>query len=342
MTSERDIFSLSGPAYLTHINWDDHHHRRSVAACLVQGVYVLERDRQLNRMDTDALAAPWWESFGFKLVQLLLDDTDFSIFGAIYELRHSSFSQGLPSQTVPNAVIAFRGTITKSDSLSRDLELDLHVIRHGLHQTSRFQTAVEAVRKFAPVYANNIWLCGHSLGSAIAMLAGKGIAEQGVLLETFLFNPPYVSAPIERIKDRKLRTGLRIANSFITAGLAFAVKGISHVSTSNELFCALSSWTPCLFINRADHICSEYIGYFEHRKHMDAIGAGKIGRLATQHSIGGLFLNAVGLESQPFHLIPSANMCINLGSAADFMQAHGIHQWWSSDLQLQFNQYRFS
>ncbi|MFS7981678.1 hypothetical protein Hanom_Chr10g00953801 [Helianthus anomalus] len=36
-------------------------HRRSVAACLVQGVYILERDRQENRQALEALAPPWWK-----------------------------------------------------------------------------------------------------------------------------------------------------------------------------------------------------------------------------------------------------------------------------------------
>ncbi|MFS7981672.1 hypothetical protein Hanom_Chr10g00953741 [Helianthus anomalus] len=29
--------------------------------CLVQGVYILERDRQENRQASEALAPPWWK-----------------------------------------------------------------------------------------------------------------------------------------------------------------------------------------------------------------------------------------------------------------------------------------
>ncbi|CAB4280171.1 unnamed protein product [Prunus armeniaca] len=49
-------------------------HQRSVAACLVQGVYVVERDRQEEREGPQALAPPWWEFFHFKLLRKLVDD----------------------------------------------------------------------------------------------------------------------------------------------------------------------------------------------------------------------------------------------------------------------------
>ncbi|KAI8004112.1 GDSL esterase/lipase [Camellia lanceoleosa] len=34
------------------------------------------------------------------------------------------------------------------------------------------------------------------------------------------------------------------------------------------------------------------------------------------------------------HLIPSANLVVNLFLAQDMKQAHGIHQWWRPDLNL--------
>ncbi|GLT75148.1 hypothetical protein SLA2020_468950 [Shorea laevis] len=55
---ERDIFSHSGPLHLTNIDWKNFHHRRSIAASLVQGVRVLEFDRQQNRQGQQAHAPP--------------------------------------------------------------------------------------------------------------------------------------------------------------------------------------------------------------------------------------------------------------------------------------------
>lgn len=335
MASERDVFSMSGPVHLTHVDWENPDHQRSVAASLVQGAYILERDRQQNREGAEALASPWWEFFHFQLIRKLIDDADFSIFGAIYELKSPTPDLIHVAQESPKYVIAFRGTITKPDSLSRDLKLDLHFLQNCLHRTSRFEIAMQAVRSVVSATGNsNIWLAGHSLGSAIAMLAGKNMAKMGVFLEAFLFNPPFFSAPIERIKDTKLKRGIRIVSSLITAGLAIAVKDHNERSVSEDLFAKLSAWVPCLFVNPADHICSEYVGYFEHRKKMEEIGIGDIERLAMQHSFGDLLMSAMGRESEPLHLIPSANLTINLSPSPDFKRAHGIHQWWSPDLNL--------
>lgn len=320
------------------------HHRRSVAACLVQGVYVVERDRQQQRQGTQALAPPWWEFFQFKLLRHLKDDADFSIFGAIYEYKAPPSHSELSTVGIPRYVIAFRGTLTKPDSFSRDLELDFHLIRNGLHMTSRFEIAMQAVRNMvASVSNSNVWLAGHSLGSAMAMLAGKTMAKTGIFLEAFLFNPPFFSAPIERIKDKKVKHGLRIAGSVITAGLALAAKKNYNNSRSVDPFLALSEWVPCLFVNPADHICSEYIGYFEHRKKMEDIGAGAIERLATQHSLGGLFMNVMGKgsDSDPVHLIPSANLIVNLTPSRDLKEAHGIHQWWKPELNLKSQLHKY-
>lgn len=339
LLSERESFELSGPLHLTSIDWTNADHRRSVAACLVQGVYIIERDRQENRQQSEALAPPWWKFFQFELYSQLIDDADSCVFGAIYKFKHS------PSQGTPTYIIAFRGTLTKGNAFSRDLELDIHIIKNGLHQTSRFEIAMQAIRNLVAANGSQtskstIWLTGHSLGSAMALLAGKRMAKSGILLDSYLFNPPFFAAPLENIKDQNIKHGIRIASSFLTAGLAVAAKiknaNQQRNNTPEDAFLALAGWVPCLYVNPADYICSEYIGYFEHRKKMEEIGAGGIERLATQHSISGVFLNAIGKEShEPLHLLPSANLTINLTRAADFKEAHGIHQWWRCDQHLE-------
>lgn len=344
MASEREDFSLTGPLHLTLVDWTSAHHRRAVASSLVQGVYILERDRQLTRQGAQALAPPWWEFLHFKLLRQLVDDVDSSIFGAVYEFKPPSSHCHQSIDESPRYVIAFRGTITKPDSLSRDLELDIHIIRNGLHETSRFEAAMQAVRNMvAAVGESNVWLAGHSLGAAMALLAGKTMAKTGIFIQSFLFNSPFLSPPIERIKDQRVRHGLRIAGSVITAGLAFAANAKKNKQHNRaiESFDALSEWIPCLFVNPGDNLCSEYIGYFEHRKKMDEIGIGAIERLATQNSLSGLLMSALGKESDPLHLIPSANLTVNLTPSHDFKEAHGIHQWWRPDMHLQSKIYKY-
>ncbi|PIN20142.1 hypothetical protein CDL12_07158 [Handroanthus impetiginosus] len=210
IVSEREIFFLSGPLHLTTVDWTNPSHRRSVAASLVQSVYILERDRQEERQGNQALAPPWWTAFHFELYKQLIDDVDSCIFGAIYRLTSTPSNRNHPA---PCFVIAFRGTITKGDAFTRDLELDIHIVRNGLHQTSRFETAIQAVRHVVATFgSSNVWLAGHSLGAAMALLA----------------------APIERIKDKKVKQGIRIAGSVITAGLALAMKNNHQTNRSGE------------------------------------------------------------------------------------------------------------
>nr|XP_043606979.1 GDSL esterase/lipase At4g10955-like [Erigeron canadensis] len=347
MASERDIFQLSGPLHLTTVDWTDVDHRRSVAASMVQGVYIMQRDRQENRQGPDALAPFWWNFFNFDLHCQLIDDADSSIFGAVFKFKADLLSNynTLSKNSAPSYIIAFRGTVTKGDAFSRDLQLDLHFVKNVLHQSSRFEIAMQAVRNMVASGDTNIWLTGHSLGAAMAMLAGKNMVKNGVSLECHLFNPPFVAAPIEHIKNKKVKHGLRIAGSFVTAGLAVAVKMKNNHQqrniSQNNLFLDLAAWVPSLYVNPRDHICSEYIGYFGHRVKMGSIGAGGVERLAAQHSIAGLFMDAIGKEShEPLHLLPSANLTVNLSRARDLREAHGIHQWWKRDQQLESRTYR--
>ncbi|KAF8099425.1 hypothetical protein N665_0244s0024 [Sinapis alba] len=345
MICERDDFSLTGPLHLTSVDWANEHHRRSVAASLVQGIYVAERDRQLQREGPELALSPLWsEFFHFRLIRKLVDDADFSIFGGIYEYKPPQPSSNtVKSQELsPRFVIAFRGTVNKADSISRDIELDIHIIKNGLHTTTRFEIAMQAVRNMvASVGCSNVWLAGHSLGASMALLTGKTVARTGVLPECFAFNPPFLSPPIERIKDKRIKHGIRIAGSVITAGLALAKKATQQVSQNHRAlpappdpFAALSDWFPRLYVNPGDHLCSEFIGYFEHRNKMEEIGAGFVERLATQHSLGGLVMDVVsgGKNTEaPVHLIPTAVLTVNMSSSRDFKEAHGIHQWWRED-----------
>ena len=314
------------------------HHRRSIAASLVNGVYILEFDRQQNRHGSQALALPWWDFFHFKLNQVLIDDVDLSIFGAIYEYKYQS-----PTPKIPQYVIAFRGTITKSDTRSQDFKLDLQCIRNTLHQSSRFQLAMQYVQYTVGLSRGaSVWLAGHSLGSAMALLVGKNMTKMGYFLETYLLNPPFPSLPVEKIKNERVKLGIHFANSVVNAGLSkLAVNSSQH---HYDPFVVLSNWIPYLFVNPADPICSEYIGYFEHRKKMEEIGVGQLGRLATKDSMTSMFSRVLGLESdsEALHLLPSAYLTINRGQVPDFNAAHGLHQWWNPYFPCQSVLYKYN
>ncbi|KAJ4951428.1 hypothetical protein NE237_028260 [Protea cynaroides] len=340
MAFKSENFSLSGPLHLTTVDWANAHYCRTVAACLVHGVYILEQDRRQNRKGHESLAPPWWKFFHFHLFDQFIGR--FSIFGAIFEFRPPRSNNHPSNKIAPRYVIAFRGTIIKLDSFFGDMALDILIIRNGLHKTSHFEIGMQAVRNMVTTLgASNVWLAGHSLGSAMAMLVGKNMAKTGVFLQTFLFNPPFVSAPYDdqNIKSKKLQNGIRKARRFITAGLTVAMKGHSQKSGSEDPFVILSPWVPSLFVHPTDNICSEYVGYFAQRKKMEKIGASGIEKLATQNSIVGLLL--VKKESEPLHLLHSASLTINLSQAPNLWEAHALCQWWIPDQHLQCNLYQY-
>ncbi|GAB2293956.1 hypothetical protein Dimus_028170 [Dionaea muscipula] len=347
--SDREVFEISGPMHLTFVDWRLPEHRRSVAASLVQGVYILERDRQQKRQGTAAaLASMWWEYFNFQLIQILVDKVDASTFGAIFQYKQMIIPYP-PNQTAapcpspsPSYIVAFRGTVTKPDSRARDIKLDIQFVLNGLTRSSRYQIGLQAVQGLvSTVGPSNVWLAGHSLGAAMALQAGKQMAKRGCYVQTYLFNPPFASPPLEKIEDQRLKDGIRFAGSVLTAGLATLVKGISSKSSSHsrsvgaqssstdDPFLGLYTWVPYLFVNPADPICSEYVGYFEHWSKMVAMGAGGIERIAAQNSILSLVSGVLGRDGEAAHLVPCAFVTSNMIPSEDFKKAHGIHQWWN-------------
>ncbi|CAO2838629.1 unnamed protein product [Amaranthus hypochondriacus] len=334
--SNNEIFDLCGPSHLKCVDWRIPDHRRSIAASLVQGVYILERDRQQNRTHHKALAPIWWHFFHFQCIQILVDQVDSSTFGAIYQYKpyNPTYYHSLPSQHLPpNYVIAFRGTLIKPDTRKRDLYLDIQLALNGLTRNTRYQIGFQAIQSIiAKSGPTNVWLTGHSLGASIALQAGKDMAKKGCFIETYLFNPPYVSAPIEKLNNPYLKTGARIATSVVTAGLSLALKGTKNDvnSTINyDPFRVLGSWIPYLFVNPKDPISCEYIGYFEHREKMEGWGVGGIERIATKDSVVGLISGALGRDGEALHLIPTAFVVKNMVvKEQDLKVAHGIHQWW--------------
>lgn len=322
---------------MTSTDWNNTQHRTSIAASIVQGVYIMERDRQHHRQGLQALAPPWWDFFHFQLFQVLVDESDFSIFGAIYEFKFpiNTFDKLHP----PRYVVAFRGTLTDPDTRLQDLKLDFQFVfvQNRLQNSPRVKRALNVVQELVHnAGAENVWLAGHSLGAAIALVVGRNLFKMGFDLESYLFNSPFSAAPLEQIKNDELKHGARIFGSVIKAGLSVVLTGHrQRPEEEDQAFTVLSGWTPYLFVNRDDPICSEYIGYFEHRETMLSIGAAGIGKLATQHSVGSIVTCALGCSTEAFHLLPTACLVINNTESQSITQAHGVEQWWTQSFNWQ-------
>ncbi|GMY21011.1 GDSL esterase/lipase At4g10955-like isoform X2 [Fagus crenata] len=349
-----DIYNLSGPTHLTAIDWNNADHRRSIVASLVQGVYVLEQDRQHSlRQEAKAFALPWWESFHFQLNYKLLDNVDKSIFGAIYELK-PVYNSDDSARSPPKYVVAFRGNVLESyDTCVRDLKLDIEYYFNILHWDSRFELAIKKVEEMVHLAGSsaNVWLAGHSLGSAIALIAGKNMTRLGYELETYLFNPPFASLTsffMRFIKNQTVKDIVHFSQSRFKAIVAKAYNNINNKAKKcHDPFVLLSTWLPYLFVNPDDPLCSGYISYFENKKKMEKIGAKKYEKLATKTSMRSLIFSGLATleisehEPEDLHLLPSAHMFTNRGQLPASRRAHGIEQWWNPDTHCHPMVYQF-
>ncbi|XXG89972.1 hypothetical protein AAC387_Pa12g1847 [Persea americana] len=357
-TGSVDFNEVGGPAHLKPVDWSNPDDKRRVAACLVMGVYALEHDRQKTGELALPQERPWFTFFDFILDRMLVHDKDNSIYGAIYRFEQPSH---LPPEA-PEYVIAFRGTVLKPESFREDFKLNFQILHQRFHKKKRTIKATEEVesvvwpkkgtededendRKDNP---GPVWLVGHSLGSSLAIQAGKKAAEKGVFLETFLFNPPYPSLGPEIVPIKMIRNRIKKRTKKYKTKLANRIKDSKQIQEDEVKFAKLSKWSPHIFVNRNDWICSGYIGYFEQRKMLPEINDHEW-MLDAMYSTRALwkekwkqrFKKKKPIENksdyyEPFYLVPCASLYINTrGGDKERGSHHGIRQWLMEDLQLE-------
>ncbi|KAK2441460.1 GDSL esterase/lipase [Trifolium repens] len=338
-------FHVSGPRNLVNLNWrdlissswKDANYKRTVIACFIQAVYLLEIDRQEKRQPENALAPNWWIPFKYKLTQTLIDERDGSIFGAILEWDRSAAMSDLvlirPSGA-PKAVLALRGTLLKSLTMRRDIEDDLRFLAwESLKGSVRFKVALETLKSVADAYgSSNVCVAGHSLGAGFALQVGKSLAKEGIYVETHLFNPPSVSLAMSL---RNIGEKAELAWKRIKSMIPSRNEGANNInndgnnnkktwmmpwltSLKNHNF-GVGKWVPHLYVNNSDYICCSY------NDELDKSNAKNDGGDSNKENVGpnnnGCHVAAkvfvVNKEKQKFH------------------EAHGLEQWWSNDSQLQ-------
>jgi hypothetical protein len=303
------------------------------------------------RVQAEALAPAWWESFHFRLMQVLKDDSfkhkgDKFIFGAIYENvapppRHPS---------APRYVVAFRGTMLRHPKAINDIYLDGKIVINclkGSNRSQRAHTAVDtllatiAAKEKAGPESCAVWLAGHSLGASLALEVGRAVMEeQGLSLPTFLFNPPQVSsAPVINMLQptEVAKTDLYAMSHLLKAGLGLILS--PHQKRMEKLFERLSAWSPNLYVHEKDVICQGFIDYFEQRDQLEERLRGAA-KSAMTLSYRDMLFFLVGKDKERQHLLPSATLWKNSGmdSEAQWLtqqsNAHGLQQWWKSDGEL--------
>ncbi|XP_014502927.1 uncharacterized protein LOC106763235 [Vigna radiata var. radiata] len=325
----------TGPPRFTwrdHINscWKDADYKRMAMASLVKAVYMLELDRQENRTQENALAPSWWMPLKYKLTHKLIDERDGSIFGAIFEWdRSAALSDFIPIRPngAPKAVLALRGTLLRSHTGRRDIEDDIRFAAwESLKGSFRFKETLEALRSVSDMHGRrNVCIAGHSLGAGFGLQVGKELAKEGINVEAHLFNPPSVSLAmnIGYIGDgaEYVWNGLK---SMFASGNEVQVSNDGHKTygTSVKRFMrqlsgmmdacfGVGNRVPHLYINSNDYISCLYF-------YADGTGETKDNE------------NMVPADGENV-----AKLFVVSKKNQEFLEAHSLKQWFSSDAELE-------
>ncbi|VFQ85599.1 unnamed protein product [Cuscuta campestris] len=333
-------FHVSGPRNVSSPNWrdliisswKDANYKRTVIACFIQAVYLLELDRQEKRGEETGLAPKWWRPFKYRLVQTLVDERDGSIFGAVLEWDRAAALADLVfmrPRGAPTAVVALRGTLLKGPTIRRDVEDDLRFLAwESLKGSVRFRYGMEVLRSLAGKHGSqNVCIAGHSLGAGFALQVGKALAKDGVYVEAHLFNPPSVSIAMSlrnlgekaTFVWKRLKSMIPSSSSSSSSSSSLVPEEESGKEGSSKSRKQKPQWVPHLYINNSDYICCSYTdpegeaGGKEEKKDDAKAWKGGDGRQVAAK----LFLSTVK------------------GGKQRFLEAHGLEQWWSDSLELQ-------
>ncbi|VVB15571.1 unnamed protein product [Arabis nemorensis] len=342
-------FHVSGPRNVASPNWrdlissswKDPNYKRTVMACFIQAAYLLELDRQENRNEQNALAPKWWIPFKYKLSQTLIDERDGSIFGAVLEWDRAAAMADLvvirPSGA-PKAVLALRGTILKSLTMRRDIEDDLRFLAwESLKGSVRFNVALEALQSVAKRYgSSNVCIVGHSLGAGFALQVGKALAKEGLFVDAHLFNPPSISLAMSLrnigekagVAWKRLMSMLPprneplLPNDNVGEISPGSVSGFrnwvpSFYGQNQKASVDMRKWVPHLYVNDSDYICCHYT---------DQDGVTEKREVNNKENNGPV----VNTNSQA-----AAKLFVMSKGKQNFVEAHGLEQWWSDNLELQ-------
>ncbi|KAL5229023.1 hypothetical protein ABZP36_017288 [Zizania latifolia] len=325
--------NLPSPTWrdLLRSSWKNADYRRMVIACFIQGVYLLELDRQEKRDELTGLAPQWWRPFKYRLAQVLVDERDGSIYGAVLEWdRQAALSDYILFRPTgaPAAVVALRGTLLKAATFRRDVQEDLRFLAwDSLKGSVRFAGALGALRAAARRFgAGSVCVGGHSLGAGFALQVGKALAKEGVFVECHVFNPPSVSLAMSlkgfaetagelwgRVRSWIPYVGSQAAAADVGGG------GSGEAKASLARVGMQCMWLPHLYINTNDYICCYYN---DAASGTATVAAGsESGKAAVRGGGGG----RAGV----------ARMMVASKGPSKFLEAHGLDQWWADDVELQ-------
>ncbi|KAI5062440.1 hypothetical protein GOP47_0022979 [Adiantum capillus-veneris] len=333
----RDVFDLSGPIHLCgrRLAPGD---KQGLMAALAQAIYVAENDRLKGRLGTYALAPKWSMELGYAPVKYIHEEEEEigPIIGATFQRIDTVEVLEQDANVTPIMVVALRGMMLgNEESIHNDMLTNLQLILHQLHTTARFTKAMELIRDaISEVGHERVSIVGHSLGAALALLAGQMLVSEGILVDTHMFNPPYPAPPVQYIKSRRVKLALNLVGMAVATGVSHLLLDSDKRHGITHAFFSLRRWVPHLYINARDPICSSYIGYFMTRDFMQKVGAGPLAQQAAPVSLQGTIHQYLRDDCKTFHLIPCAHVHVATKRSSKLVRAHGLHQWWWPDLEV--------
>eukprot|EP00253_Pinus_taeda_P032383 PITA_32383 len=346
-------FDVAGPLYLSKpcwreilkSSWMQDGYKWRAMACMVQAAYLLEVDRQENREGDKALAPKWWKFFKYRLVEVLVDDRDGSIFGAVFEWDICAALRDLlivKPYKAPMSIIALRGTLLRGPTVRIDLMDDLTLFTtESLGCSYRFHKTIEAVRRSVEKFGSSeVSMAGHSLGAGVALSVGRALAVEGIFVETHLFNPPSVSLPLAlRCVGDKLGSFLkdiflphkRKRNNDKRPDDDDKTEDRSVKKSKQNQKCGprhdvrrwpgpqheIQKWVPHLYLNCNDPISCHYsdYDYCERRQNFQLF------EIDEKLLSGMLEESGMDRVAIKVYVVPKGSM--------NPLQAHGLRQWWS-------------
>ncbi|RLM94091.1 GDSL esterase/lipase [Panicum miliaceum] len=327
-----EAFEVYGPRHLSSPSWKDPNYRRMVVACFIQGVYLLELDRQDKRDERTGLAPQWWRHFMYRLAQTLVDERDGSIYGAVLEWDRQALLAGYAPfrpAGAPAAVVALRGKLLSGATFRGDVVDDLRFLAwDSLKGSVRFAGALAALRAAARRHgARNVCVGGHSLGAGFALQVGKALAKEGVFVECHVFNPPSVSLATS-LRGFAETAGemwgrVRAWLPYVGSAAAVDASGGEAAKAPTLERAGTAKWLPHLYINTNDYICCYYTDAAAGTATVTARGGGGGSSKTAAGGVGGM--SSAGL----------ARMVLVSKGPTKFLDAHGLQQWWADDVELQ-------
>jgi hypothetical protein len=267
--------------------------------------------------------------------------TDFLCNSVQVSRDEDTLDQSITAQ-LPKYVFAVRGTIFPR---GEDIKSDVHIVVEVLHEYEG-KRMTRLLRAIKNKYGHqNICVAGHSLGAALALIATRSIAiEDGVVINTHLFNPPYLT--VGRLVSKAVRgvlNGVGDLGDSLVCLLGLGNTGIVRAATDTVANACKSvkaevlrleremdtsstaekmkeesrkllglDYVPNLYLNPEDLICNEYIQHFQRG-------------IPVYASYSSECMDWF-LPCRSLHMIPKAVLHIN-HRGKGMKEAHKLHQW---------------